>query len=159
MSKRNFLSRVVTPFFVVLKHVINQPVTHKYPFERLKGFKRTRGRIVLDIELCIGCGACGWICPDHAIEMKIVKGSKVTHPAIDFLKCSFCGLCVEICPRDALNMTNIVELADKEYKNLVYYPEKLSEKPDIKKILPMLKYELEPVISRDKMSYRRRRVG
>ncbi|HEW93844.1 NADH-quinone oxidoreductase subunit I [Candidatus Geothermarchaeota archaeon] len=158
MAGKNFLSRVVTPFFVVLKHVVNQPVTHKYPYERLKGFDRTRGRIVLDIERCIGCGACGWICPDSAIQMKFVEGSKVTHPAIDFLKCSFCGLCVEICPREALKMTNVVELAEDEYRELVYTPEKLSIEPNLKDILPMMKYELEPVITPRKMGYSRRRI-
>jgi len=159
MAKKNFVSRIVTPFFVVLKHVVNQPVTHKYPFERLKGFPRTRGLITLDMDACIGCGACGWICPDHAIEMKIVEGSKVTHPAIDFLKCSFCGMCVEICPRDALNMHPIVEIADTEYKNLVYYPEKLRQAPNLKELLPVLKYELEPVITPNKMGYIRKKVG
>lgn len=159
MTKKNFVSRIVTPFFVVLKHVVNQPVTHKYPFERLKGFSRTRGLITLDMDACIGCGACGWICPDHAIEMKIVESSKVTHPAIDFLKCSFCGMCVEICPRNALDMHPIVEIAGTEYKNLVYYPEKLRQAPNLKELLPMLKYELEPVITPSKMSYIRKKVG
>jgi formate hydrogenlyase subunit 6/NADH:ubiquinone oxidoreductase subunit I len=158
MPRGNFVTRIITPFFVVLKHVVNQPVTHKYPFERLKGFTRTRGLITLNIDACIGCGACGWICPDHAIRMKIVEGRKVTHPAIDFLKCSFCGMCVEICPRGALNMHPVVELASSEYKDLVHTPEKMVSVPDIKEILPMLKYELEPVITPKKMGYIRRRV-
>jgi len=158
MARKNFITRIITPFFVVLKHVINQPVTHKYPFERLRGFTRTRGLITLDIDACIGCGACGWICPDQAIKMKIVKGRRVTHPSIDFLKCSFCGMCVEICPREALNMHPIVELAASEYKDLVHSPEEMASKPDIKEILPMLKYELEPVITPKKMGYMRRRI-
>ena len=156
--KRNFISRILVPFATVLKHVAYQPVTHKYPYERLEGFERTRGRIVLRMDECIGCGACGYICPDEAIMMKPVEGKKLTYPAIDFLKCSFCGLCVEICPRDALYMQNVVELSSSEYKDLTYYPTRMTQPEDIKKLLPELKYLLKPVATKDGMKYIKRRL-
>ena len=158
MKKRGFVSRVVKPFLTVLRHAAYSPATHKYPYERLEGFPRTRGRIVLKMDECIGCGACGYICPDLAIMMKPVEGRDLTYPAIDFLKCSFCGLCVEICPRDALEMQPVVELGSSEYRALTYYPERMTQPEDIKKLLPELKYMLTPVASKDGLRYIRRRV-
>ena len=156
--KRSLISRILVPFATVLKHAAYKPVTHKYPFERIEGYPRTRGRIVLRMDECIGCGACGYICPDEAIMMKPVEGKTLTYPAIDFLKCSFCGLCVEICPRDALYMQDVVELAADEYKNLTYYPERMTKPEDLKKLLPELKYILKPVTDKDGMKYVKRRL-
>jgi len=133
--KRGFVSRVVKPFITVLRHAAYRPATHKYPYERLEGFPRTRGRM-----------------------MKPVEGRDLTYPAIDFLKCSFCGLCVEICPRDALEMQPVVELGSSEYRDLTYYPERMTQPEDIKKLLPELKYMLTPVASKEGLRYIRRRV-
>ena len=156
--KRNLINRILVPFATVLKHVAYKPVTHKYPFERIEGHPRTRGRIVLRMEECIGCGACGYICPDDAIRMKPVEGHTLTFPAIDFLKCSFCGLCVEICPRDALYMQDVVELASDNYRDLTYYPEKMTKPENLNNLLPELKYLLKPVVDKDGVKYVKRRV-
>ena len=158
-KSKSLLSRIVVPVVEVAKHNIKSPMTHKYPFERQKGFERTRGRHVLYIDKCIGCGVCAWICPVNAIKMVEVEGSKYTHPRIDYGRCCYCGLCVEYCPRRALVHTPIVEVTSESRDDLIYDPKKLSVKPNIKEILPELKYELEPVIdAKYGIRYIRRRI-
>lgn len=156
-STPGFLSRIFKPFYHVARHMVYQPVTHKYPYERIKGQSRTRGFITLNMDTCIGCGACGYICPDQAIKFFPVEGRRFTYPAFDFGKCSFCGLCVETCPTDSLHFTDIVEIAGEKYKDLVYMPEDL-KKPDIKDLLSELKYELTTSISKKGPYYIRKKV-
>ena len=96
--------------------------------------------------------------PDKAIKMTVVEGKPYTYPSFDFGKCCFCGLCVESCPTESLKTTDIVELASFEYSGLVYPPNRLVE-PDLKKVLPQMKYELKTAISKNKGPYYiRRRV-
>lgn len=151
-GRPGFISRVFKPFIHVIRHVSKPPVTHKYPFERIKGFERTRGFIVLNMDTCIGCGACGYICPDEAIRFFPLEGRRFTYPAIDYGRCSFCGLCVEICPTASLSHTDIVEIAGEKYSDLVYMPEKLV-KPDLREILPELRRFLITTITEDGPKY------
>ena len=65
--------------------------------------------LVLDRDVCIGCGICSDNCPKAAIEYSPAefKGIRaVSRPSIDFdpEKCVLCGECVSICPMDALRM-------------------------------------------------------
>jgi formate hydrogenlyase subunit 6/NADH:ubiquinone oxidoreductase subunit I len=157
-GKPNFFTRIFKPFYHVSRHLLFQPVTHKYPIERIRGYPRTRGYISLNIDTCIGCGACGYICPDEAIRFFPIEGKKFTYPAIDFGKCSFCGLCVETCPTGSLSFSDVVELAGEKYRDLVYMPEDL--KPiDLKNLLPEMKVELKTTITENGPRYIRRRVG
>jgi NADH-quinone oxidoreductase subunit I len=154
------LQRVVEPFVIVAKHMVRPPMTHKYPIERLKGYERTRGRHVLRLDLCTGCGICAWACPDLAIEMVPVEGRELTHPQIDYGRCCYCGFCVEYCPTHALKETSVTEIAVYNRDDLIYDPIRLSEEPDIKKLLPELKYELKTIIDRKYgIRYAKKRVG
>ena len=53
---------------------------------------------VVDIEKCVGCGACVELCPLHVIEML----EEV--PAINETKCDGCGICVAACFTEAITM-------------------------------------------------------
>ena len=51
----------------------------------------------INLELCIGCGACVSVCPTNAIvptedEKYIINESE----------CIDCGACVEVCPTNAI---------------------------------------------------------
>ena len=48
-------------------------------------------------ESCVGCNACGDICPRGAIQFK-EDGEGFYYPEIDPVKCVDCGLCANVCP-------------------------------------------------------------
>lgn len=55
-------------------------------------------RIVIeDKELCVGCNACGDICPKNAIRFK-GDDEGFSYPVVDSSKCVDCGLCRNTCP-------------------------------------------------------------
>lgn len=64
--------------------------------------------VILDEDLCIGCGNCVKVCGYDAIEMKENDIAKIN---ID--NCDGCGLCVQICPNSALNLVDKMELIKK----------------------------------------------
>lgn len=53
-------------------------------------------QLVVDPDLCIGCGECEEVCPYGAVE--VVDGQAVIDPAL----CHFCLRCVEECPKGAI---------------------------------------------------------
>ncbi len=68
-----------------------------------------RYALILNKEICTGCGICVEICPREAIEIKKfpkVEGDKVKSPAVDIdeEKCHYCGICDPICPFGAIEV-------------------------------------------------------
>lgn len=55
-------------------------------------------RIVIDKDLCKGCGICAKNCPANAITGQIKKPFE-----IDQEKCIKCGVCIEKCPFKAIS--------------------------------------------------------
>ena len=53
--------------------------------------------LIIDKELCIGCGACLDECPFDALEL-------VDGVARADEKCTLCGTCVEVCPEEAITI-------------------------------------------------------
>ena len=65
--------------------------------------------LLLDRDICVGCGICADNCPKEAIiyspaEFRGIRA--VTRPSIDFdpERCVLCGECVSLCPMHALQM-------------------------------------------------------
>ncbi len=56
--------------------------------------------IIIDAELCNGCGKCEYICANGAITVH-----KNTHKAVfNKNRCLGCGACIEECEAGALSM-------------------------------------------------------
>jgi len=52
---------------------------------------------VVEWRLCMGCGACAWACPSHAISLiDIVE--KGIRPVVDESLCEKCQDCLSVCP-------------------------------------------------------------
>ena len=54
-------------------------------------------RVVVNSDLCVGCGICKDICPAGAISLEEIA-------VIDSERCTGCGLCLDQCPRGALSL-------------------------------------------------------
>ena len=54
-------------------------------------------RIIENINLCSGCGACYNTCPNNAISM-LPNEEGFLYPVVDESKCTNCGMCKKICP-------------------------------------------------------------
>jgi formate hydrogenlyase subunit 6/NADH:ubiquinone oxidoreductase subunit I len=88
----------------VLHNLFTRPATRRYP-GRVKEphrSEKSRGRIEIDIEACIFCGACSKRCPTDAII--VTKPDREWN--IDRLRCCTCNACVEVCPKKCLSMAN-----------------------------------------------------
>ena len=66
--------------------------------------------LILNSEVCAGCGICVEACPEEAIALGLVGATRrgaVSYAApvdIDEAKCSYCGVCVVMCPFNALTL-------------------------------------------------------
>jgi len=67
----------------------------------LKGFSYLKGvaTLVLDRELCVGCGLCAEICPHQLFQ---IKSGKAEVTAVDL--CMECGACALNCPVKAISV-------------------------------------------------------
>ena len=59
--------------------------------------------VIINADLCIGCGACEQDCPQ--LEFRIVDGKATTVSE----RCIRCGHCLAICPKGAISMCNAYE--------------------------------------------------
>jgi len=118
---------IIRPFFLGLYHAFKRTFTIKHPFVRLEPTKRYRGRVVLNIDRCIGCRSCVNICPNKTLEMVEFGGRKL--PQYDAGRCCLCNLCVEICPTIALSMSYEVEYSEYTRKGMIHTPDRFSQPP------------------------------
>lgn len=82
--------------------------------------------MIVNRELCKGCGDCVEVCPNKAIRLS--EGKAV----IDQAKCSTCQICAEVCPTGALQLERRVTPA-------------ILEKPGVTEILhPQTAMESSP---------------
>jgi coenzyme F420 hydrogenase subunit beta len=61
----------------------------------LKDFDTVKG--VVDWRMCLGCGACAYICPERKIELVDVLSHGV-RPLVANEKCGRCRDCLKVCP-------------------------------------------------------------
>jgi len=53
---------------------------------------------VIELSLCIRCGACAAACPEHALDLIPGRGLVFTRPQ----QCTYCTICEEVCPEKAI---------------------------------------------------------
>jgi formate hydrogenlyase subunit 6/NADH:ubiquinone oxidoreductase subunit I len=85
-----------------IRNLFSPPSTRRYPTKVKEPHhaSKSRGRIEIDIDACIFCGACAKRCPTDAII--VFRPGKAWE--IDRLRCCTCNACVEVCPKKCLDM-------------------------------------------------------
>jgi NADH-quinone oxidoreductase subunit I len=122
---------------VTWRHLFVRKVTLHYPEERWILPPRSRMRLFMKYEDCIGCGQCARACPVQCIYIKAEK-RPTTAPAIyaangqpikldvhvfdiDMSLCCYCNLCTYPCPTDCIYMTPEFEFATTDLTQHLYH--------------------------------------
>jgi formate hydrogenlyase subunit 6/NADH:ubiquinone oxidoreductase subunit I len=130
------LYTVFVGMYITFRHFFTRAVTIQYPDVKLQLPERSRNRLYVNFDDCIGCLQCERACPVECIEIETVKalptedlgqtsnGKKkalwVTKFTIDFAKCCYCQLCVFPCPTECIYMTDVYEFSEFEREKLIY---------------------------------------
>jgi formate hydrogenlyase subunit 6/NADH:ubiquinone oxidoreductase subunit I len=84
-----------------VKHIFKRTFTIKYPYQKVLLPKGFRGRHLLYMEKCTGCGICAWICPERCITLVAVTNNteytqnpEKRFPQYWYARCCFCHFCV-----------------------------------------------------------------
>ncbi len=119
------LKNVIAPFSAWAR-AVQKPFTVPEADTFRPGADRYRGWHINDTKQCIGCGTCGDICQNGAIDMMPVddatKGDSGLRPLVDYGRCCWCALCVDVCPSGSLGMSNNYIWIDRDPDVFRYIP-------------------------------------
>jgi NADH-quinone oxidoreductase subunit I len=141
---RRWLQDLWEGFFTVLvgmritwRHLFTRKVTLHYPEEKWALPPRSRMRLFMKYEDCIGCGQCVRACPVSCIYLKAEKRAPAAPPIfaangqpikldvqvfdIDMSLCCYCNLCTYPCPTDCIYMTPEYEFASGDLTQHLYH--------------------------------------
>jgi len=83
-----------------------------------RGPRKIKGyTVVVDREVCRGCGRCVAACPYHAVALK-ESGNGGWYASVDEAFCKGCGNCISVCPSSA---------ADSPYRSQAFFERTLEE--------------------------------
>ncbi|MHC1589522.1 MAG: 4Fe-4S dicluster domain-containing protein [Candidatus Hecatellaceae archaeon] len=105
-----------------LKSAFSKAFTVKYPYEPSPAPEAFRGKLQLDVEKCIGCGACVEGCPTGALTLEDEEEKR--RITLSYPYCISCGQCVERCPVDAINFTTEYSVVSTRREDLLFQLEK-----------------------------------
>ena len=99
------LRSVIYLFPQLRKTLFTRPITVRYPFGPVELPPYFRGRVVLDPDLCRGCGACVRDCPALGLELQREPdyGFRLIHYPD---RCANCGQCETSCRSGAIRLIN-----------------------------------------------------
>jgi NADH-quinone oxidoreductase subunit I len=122
---------------ITWRHLFVDKVTLHYPEEKWTLPPKSRMRLFMKYEDCIGCGQCARACPVDCIYIKTDKRAP-TAPAIwaadgtpikldtkvfdiDMSLCCYCNLCTYPCPTNCIYMTPEYEFAATDLTSHLYH--------------------------------------
>ena len=129
-------STVLVGMRITWRHLFTGKVTLQYPEEKWQLPPKSRMRLFMKYEDCIGCGQCVRACPVSCIYLKAEKrdpklpaifaangqGIKLDVQVfdIDMSLCCYCNLCTYPCPTDCIYMTPEYEFATDNLQEHLY---------------------------------------
>ena len=114
----------------MVESVYPKTVTTQYPRERKKMPDNFRGYILFEVDKCISCFQCAFVCPANAVRAKEAPNGRY-YPTIDYAKCIFCHFCIDSCSGGALKTTKIHDVAYKDMDEMLTLTEEMIEPPEI----------------------------
>ena len=87
---------------LILDNLRQGTVSYRLPHKHECTSNQYRGLIQNDAERCVGCGACAYVCPTAAIEVK--RAGDTYSWSYDPGMCTFCGRCIDRCRPHTLSM-------------------------------------------------------
>ena len=129
---------------ITWRHLFTQKVTLQYPEEKWQLPPKSRMRLFMAYEDCIGCGQCARACPVQCIYIKADKRDPKATPIfaangqpikldvsvfdIDMSLCCYCNLCTYPCPTNCIYMTPEYEFATTDLTQQLYHFAKTNAK-------------------------------
>lgn len=102
-----------------VESIFKNPVTEKYPFNKIELPEGFRGKIEFDETKCTGCGICIKVCAASAITKTVEttgEGRKVVME-FDMGSCTFCSFCSDFCPKSAISLSKEYSMIKTEDEN------------------------------------------
>lgn len=93
-------------------------VTLGYPFEPHDPAPGFRGRPIVDVDLCFGCGGCAAVCSSGVILVQDKDRDRRTL-TFEWGRCTYCGSCKDVCPEGAISLSQDFETATTHPGDLV----------------------------------------
>jgi len=131
------LSSMLIGMKVTWRHLFTKNFCLQYPEEKWILPKRSRMRLFMKYEDCIGCGQCVRACPVNCISLKADKRPATATPIyaangqpikldvkvfdIDMSLCCYCNLCTYPCPTECIYMTPDFEFATADKSEHLYH--------------------------------------
>ena len=102
MSRRGSLAHMLPE---LVRTLLARRVTVSFPFEPLEQPVYFRGKVIVQSELCQGCGLCVRDCPAFALELEREEGGRfrLVHYRD---RCAYCGQCADSCPQGAIALVS-----------------------------------------------------
>ena len=91
-------------------------VTLPYPFKPHDPAPEFRGKLEVEADKCIGCGACANACPAQCILVTDDGAWRTLRFYLE--RCTYCMRCEEVCPEDAIHRTQLFETATNDLKDM-----------------------------------------
>ncbi|MDR2851341.1 MAG: 4Fe-4S binding protein [Desulfovibrio sp.] len=103
---------------VLFRNLLEGPCTDPYPFGKTFSPPSIRGKVLINPELCMGCGMCVYSCTAKAINITPLSDASGYTITVWRNTCCLCASCKHYCPMGAMSISDdwhLAHAADEKY--------------------------------------------